>query len=685
MSTDVSPAGASVAAGALEPGVVIGGRFRLEREVKQDPIGRVWLSRDDKTSKPVGIRTLSVAVATDKASFEPIRERVKTAAKLRHRNLVVTYGVGTHAGTNHFIAHEWVQGRTLAELVERRRAAGTKMSLRGVYNVIAHVCKALAAIQEQTIHGTIRPEIVWVSKSGRVKVGEVGLGNALVQTGAWSALDPEQQAFLAPEIKTGSPGDARSDVFGVGSLMYVLLTCRSPLDEFVPPSQAHPDADEELDAILMKCLAGDPAERYATPAEVVNALLPLVAGAPEADPEDFAVEVEIDVDIAASLAPPAPDKGQGAQPKAPPAVDAGADVLSIAGAVAAQNTHAAAHTPLPSNGAAGPSIPVDISLSPPAPTAQDGPPPPPPPPPRAAAPAVPAVAPTAGADLGSLVEEIARDTSTRWMVSKEGMDHGPFSGRELVKLIVEGEVLEDHFLLNMSTNDRKPLSEYSEFAEFVAQQKIRRAEADHQAALERSNKVEKRSAVAVSLILVGVVVAVVGAGSAYWLSREAADEEQAKSDLDLAALYESGNVKIQGTAGILKHTRKPGARKASKASGSGGGGFGSYEDAMNTAMELGDATRSGGERQLTSGDVAGTMNRNLNSLFTCVSQELRRGGKLGTVRIDLAIRGDGSVMGASVHSGSGAFQGCISGKVRKIRFPSFPAPRMGARYSFAVD
>jgi hypothetical protein len=79
------------------------------------------------------------------------------------------------------------------------------------------------------------------------------------------------------------------------------------------------------------------------------------------------------------------------------------------------------------------------------------------------------------------------------------------------------------------------------------------------------------------------------------------------------------------------------------------------------------------------------MNRKLDSLFGCVGQELRGGGHVGTVRIDLAIAGSGKVMGASVSGGSGGFQNCIAAKVRAISFPSFPAPRMGARYSFNVD
>ena len=79
------------------------------------------------------------------------------------------------------------------------------------------------------------------------------------------------------------------------------------------------------------------------------------------------------------------------------------------------------------------------------------------------------------------------------------------------------------------------------------------------------------------------------------------------------------------------------------------------------------------------------MNRHINSFFGCVSQELRSGGSLGQVQIDLAIAGSGQVLGASTRQGSAQFKSCIAGRVQRIRFPSFPAPRMGARFSFSVD
>jgi hypothetical protein len=106
---------------------------------------------------------------------------------------------------------------------------------------------------------------------------------------------------------------------------------------------------------------------------------------------------------------------------------------------------------------------------------------------------------------------------------------------------------------------------------------------------------------------------------------------------------------------------------------------------MNQAVELGDLAKGGGEGQLRPSDIEAVMNRNLNSFFGCVSQELRAKRRLGDVQIDLAIRGSGQVMGASVNTGSPEFQRCIVSKVRQLNFPTFASPRMGARYAFSVQ
>jgi serine/threonine protein kinase len=603
----------------LTPGTLIGSRFEIEAADGCDSLGQTYAARDQKTKKPVGIYLLGPAIAGDPALLGRVGDAARNLAKLQHNSLVGVYAVGSQ-DEHHYIAREWLTGQVVDELIAERKQQKRWLSVRGVYNMVAHVCKALNVLHATSIHGALRPSVVTVTKSGRIKVGDADVGSALVKARRIDLLPEAEQAFLAPEVKAGGELDVRTDVFGVGALLYALLTARSPLDAFVIPSQLRDDASPELDALMMRCLASDKTQRFGSIDQLVRALLPLVAAAPTPLDDDFSMEIEIDIDVATSFAPPAPSL-----------------------------------------------VPVMIiaeSIAPP------GPPP------------LPSLEPQAA--LSDLTNRLTANDSPRWIAVKNGMDHGPFTARELIKLIVDGEVLDEHVLFNMSSSDRKPLDQYPEFEPFRQQYRIRRDEHDHARALARSTTVEKRSTAAKFVILAVSIGTIALLGGGYLKSRQAAQERE-RHDADLAALYESGQVKISGTAGILRVSPRPAGTKRTQSSGSpGGGGFTSYEDAMNQAMEL-NLGKAGGERQLTSGDVAGVMNRELNRMFGCVGEELRKGGKLGHVVIDLAIMGSGHVAGASVNVGSAGFQHCIAAKLKDVHFPEFPAPRMGARYSFAVD
>jgi hypothetical protein len=273
------------------------------------------------------------------------------------------------------------------------------------------------------------------------------------------------------------------------------------------------------------------------------------------------------------------------------------------------------------------------------------------------------------------------------MISKDRLDHGPFSGKELVDLIVKHEALEEHVLLNMDTGERKPLGAWSDFRGFLDEAKVHRAAKAHERAIAHAEQSEKRSGFAKLLIASAILATLVLVGVGFLLSRGSrGTDEVAEADLD--GLYRVGEIEITGTAGILPDPPRGGGRRGGghRRSGGGGGGALSYEDAMNQAVEMGNLNQAGGERRLSPGEVAGVMNRHVNRIYAaCVVPAARSGEHLGEVTIDLAIAGSGQVLGASARPGSGSFQSCISRAVGSVRFPTFPAPRMGARYKFSVD
>ncbi len=642
---------ASSAEAPVPKGQIIGARFVVEDAHGREPIGALVAARDQKTKKPVLLRLLAPALFATPATAEVLRTEVRLATTTSHKHLASVYGTGSHAGTR-FVASEWLDERTIASLIGERRAAGDPLSLAEVAAMLVALADALAPLHARgSAHGAVRPTIVHLAGAA-VKLDEVGVARAVLRTAGASAFGEEALQFIAPELRAGplAPSVA-ADVFGLGGVLYALLCLRYPSDTFVPPSHAHPEGTPELDAILMKCLAPSPEQRYASVSEVRAALAPfLVASAPATSSAD-------DLDIPLSIAPAATEAASAAPaiPKAPPApritAKGGAPVVGQR-----ISLHEEFRPSLPEASTAG--EPLE-RLSLPSPHAQ--------------------------VDLGTLLKKISENDAPRWMAQKDGLDHGPFSGRELVELIAKGEVRGEHGLLNMDTGERRKVEQWPDFTEFVEQHRLKRAAEAETHAIAQSAKVESRSDTAKFLVGGAVVFGLALIIGVFLYTRNAEQQREIAMN-DLADLYARGDVQIEGAAGILPDpppaARRSGARRSGGGGGGGGGGGRSYEDAMSEPIDMGDVSGSGGEGRLSPSQVAGVMNGQINSMFGCVSSELRSGRSLGRVRIDVAIAGSGRVLGSSVRSGSSEFQRCIQGRVGAIHFPSFGAPRMGASYSF---
>ncbi|MDH3845449.1 MAG: hypothetical protein OES69_16020, partial [Myxococcales bacterium] len=287
-------------------------------------------------------------------------------------------------------------------------------------------------------------------------------------------------------------------------------------------------------------------------------------------------------------------------------------------------------------------------------------------------------------DLKTILEELSSDTKQRWMVARDKMDHGPFNARELIERLNVGGFSGDDPTLNTDSNERRPLREWPEFREFILQREHQDEVAAAHAARVHARRSEKRSAAAKWLIaasLVGVIALSVGG---FLMSRSSDVREASSTELD--DLFKLGDIPT-GEAGLLpdRPIRRRRRGSGSAAAPRSQGGFASYDEAMSRAVEIGDASQGGGEGRLTGAQVASVMNRNLNRFYSkCVIPEVKSGTQLGNVKVDLAIAGNGSVLGATVRGGGAGFQTCMGQQIASVRFPPFGAPRMGARYNFDV-
>jgi serine/threonine protein kinase len=280
---------------------VVGGRFEVVDQVDEDPQGVVWSAKDQQTKRSILVRVIKPEMVPAAAAPE-FREACRAAATLTHRNIARVFGVGRTPKGEHFVASEWIDGVPLSEFIQARDRDGDPISLRGVYNVVAHLCSALSYAHEKGPHGTLRPSVISVTRGGRVKIHDFGVGQVLLETAGPSAFRDSDHACLAPEVKRGEPATTRSDVFGIGAILYELLTRRRPGSDFVAPSEVRDDISPDVDRILLDCLAPDPADRFDSPESMRDALLPFLKEANSSPPPEPGVSV--DIDIINSVAPP---------------------------------------------------------------------------------------------------------------------------------------------------------------------------------------------------------------------------------------------------------------------------------------------------------------------------------------------------------------------------------------------
>ena len=263
-------------------------RYRLVERLGRGGMGLVYRARDETLDRDVAIKfVLPERLIGGEASARFLRE-ARAVARLSHPNIMTLYDVDRE-GAWHYLVLEHISGKNLHEMMVER---GGPLPLRESLQAIRGTLKALAYAHAQgVIHRDIKPENIMLTPDGQVKVTDFGLAVArgdvrLTQEGTivGTAL------YLAPESVMGTPATSPTDLYAVGAVLYELLTGQPPFvaDDPVaiftqivnapikPPRTLDPNIPSSVERVVVKLLAKDPADRYAS-AEEALAELPYVA------------------------------------------------------------------------------------------------------------------------------------------------------------------------------------------------------------------------------------------------------------------------------------------------------------------------------------------------------------------------------------------------------------------------
>jgi Tol biopolymer transport system component len=289
-----SPAAELLMAGAeLAPGDSVA-HYRIEAKLGQGGMGVVYRAYDTRLRRTVALKTLPQAMAVDPDHLERFQREAQAVAALSHPNVVTLYGVDQADGI-HFLTMELVEGKTLEQLIPRRG-----FSVPQFLKIAVPLADAVSsAHQRGIVHRDLKPANVMVGAEDRPKVLDFGLAKLKPA----DALSPEAETstqreltaphhvmgtvpYMSPEQVEGKPADARSDIFSLGVMFYQMATGTRPFRgesaisiassilKDSPPAIAEVNATvpRDLDRIVRRCLAKEPARRYQSAVDLRNDL-----------------------------------------------------------------------------------------------------------------------------------------------------------------------------------------------------------------------------------------------------------------------------------------------------------------------------------------------------------------------------------------------------------------------------
>jgi serine/threonine protein kinase len=281
----------------ITPGDTLGGRYRVVRLLGEGAMGAVYEAEHALIGRRVALKVLHERFSASAEAVERFHAEARATAAIGHPHIVDVLDFGSDAGRPYLVM-ELLRGETLAERLSRSPALDATAACRIVGEVLSGVA---AAHEIGVVHRDLKPENIILTRGERAKVVDFGVSKFREAEGAARGRTREGMllgtpGYIAPEQWIGAPSvDHRADLFSVGVILYELLTGGLPYEgstraelyqEMVhgdapppTPSGIAPECPAALDAIALRAVHRDPAQRFQSAGEFLASLLPHGAAA----------------------------------------------------------------------------------------------------------------------------------------------------------------------------------------------------------------------------------------------------------------------------------------------------------------------------------------------------------------------------------------------------------------------
>ncbi len=278
---------------SISPNTTIA-QYTIVSKIGEGGMGEVYRARDTKLGRDVAIKVLPVSLSANTDRLNRFEQEAQAAGALNHPNILVIHHIGIHEGAP-YIVSELLEGETL-----RERLAGAALPQRKAIDYALQIARGLAAAHEKGIvHRDIKPDNIFITDDGRVKILDFGLAKLTSATDGTSQTEvPTRKVntdpgtvmgtmgYMSPEQLKGHPADHRSDIFSFGAILYEMLsgkrafrgdsmaeTTSAILREDPPDlSETNKTVSPALERVVHHCLEKNPAERFHSSSDLAFAI-----------------------------------------------------------------------------------------------------------------------------------------------------------------------------------------------------------------------------------------------------------------------------------------------------------------------------------------------------------------------------------------------------------------------------